>query len=507
MNRRDFLLKSLSASVALTLVGCGKTQTSGEHASMPGMADKNAGAQATQALAAMAVLPQGLPLQGLPLLANQSMAENTFKATLTAAPMQYEIIAGKPTEVWAYNDSRTPLLIELVEGMTVEIELVNQLSQPTTLHWHGLPVPPEQDGGPMEAVPPNGKRTYTFTLPDDCAGTYWFHPHPHHVTHEQVFRGLAGALIVRPRTPDALAQLPETHVFVTDLKLNADGSIAQNDVNDDMNGREGQFLLVNGQYQPTLDLNEATRLRVWNCTNARFLNLQLQNNAASTVALTQIGTDGGLLTTAQTHSELLLAPAERAELLLNPTSSQATTLKLNAAAYNQGKMGMVQATPASTLVDLTLAGTAFKLPRALRTIAPLGDALHQQRVVMSETMSMANGVHDMKFFINDQQFDMNRVDFNSVLGVVEEWTVDNTSDMDHPFHIHGGQFQPIGRAWLDATKGEPTQYAPSWKDVINVRSGESVRFKMRQIHKGVRMLHCHILEHEDAGMMANVHVV
>lgn len=506
MNRRDFMLHTFYASLAVALPACSPKDKK-PHGDMAGMANMAATPAAAQPLAPLSALPKNLPLQSLPLLANQSADANAFKATLTAAPMQYEIIEGKPTEVWAYNGSRAPLLIELVEGMTVEIELINQLPQPTTLHWHGLPVPPEQDGGPMEAVPPNGKRTYTFTLPDDCAGTYWFHPHPHHVTHEQVFRGLAGALIIRPRTPDALSGLPETHVFVTDLKLNADGSIAENDVNDDMNGREGQFLLVNGQYQPMLDLKKATRLRVWNGTNARFLNLQLQDNAGATQKLTQVGTDGGLLTAAQTHDELLLAPAERAELLLNPNSTHATSFKLNAAAYNQGKMGMVQATPASTLVDLTLAGTAFKLPSTLRNIVPLGDAVHQQRVVMSETMSMANGVHDMKFFINDQQFDMNRVDFTSALGVVEEWTIDNISDMDHPFHIHGGQFQPIQRERLDATKGAPTKFAPSWKDTINLRSGESVRFKMRQTHKGVRMLHCHILEHEDAGMMANVHVV
>ena len=168
---------------------------------------------------------------------------------------------------------------------------------------------------------------------------------------------------------------------------------------------------------------------------------------------------------------------------------------------------MVQPTPARQLLTVQLAANAIELPKRLREITPLGAAVRQQRVRLSETMSMAGGMHSMNFYINDKQFDMKRIDFNSKVGEVEEWVVDNTSDMDHPVHIHGGQFQLQRREWIDASRGAPTQYAVSWKDTVNLRSGERAVFKMIQQHKGVRMLHCHILEHEDAGMMANVSVV
>ncbi len=507
MDRRQFLSRSVGLlGVAVIPVACAKVDSGHDMSSMQGMRGMG-GMTEPSALAALDVLPTGLAVPRLPLLVNQSSDANHFKATLTAAPMQHAFIEGKPTTVWAYNGSATPLLIELIEGMSVEIELINQLPQETTLHWHGLPVPPEEDGGPQEAVPPQGRRTYRFVLPEGCAGTYWFHPHPHGTTHEQVFRGLAGAIIVRPKitASNALDVLPETHVFVTDLKLNADGSIAENDMNDDMNGREGQFLLVNGAYQPTISLTQATRVRLWNATNARFLNLQLQDMTEQVVALVQVGTDGGLLAQAQQAQTVLVSPAERVELLLS--SKEVATVNLHALAYKQGKMGMVQATPARKLLSVQLAESAFVLPQRLRDITPLGAAVRQQRVRLSETMSMAGGMHNMRFYINDKQFDMSRIDFTSQVGEVEEWVIDNTSDMDHPVHIHGGQFQLQRREWIDASRGAPTPYALSLKDTVNLRSGERVVFKMIQQHRGVRMLHCHILEHEDAGMMANVSVV
>src|ERR1700675_2806744 len=136
-------------------------------------------------------------------------------------------------------------LIDVREGDTVEIRFVNRLPQPSTIHWHGLPVPPGQDGNPSDALAPGATRVYRFTLPSGSAGTYWYHPHPHMKTAEQVFRGLAGPIVVRS-ADDPLAAWPERHLFLSDLRLASDGSIPANDMMDWMNGREGQFVLVNG---------------------------------------------------------------------------------------------------------------------------------------------------------------------------------------------------------------------------------------------------------------------
>jgi suppressor of ftsI len=119
-------------------------------------------------------------------------------------------------------------------------------------------------------------------------------------------------------------------------------------------------------------------------------------------------------------------------------------------------------------------------------------------------MSMAGGVHSMKFLVNGKNFDMMRVDFTTKINEVELWEIVNESDMDHPFHIHGTQFQVIERE----VEGKITKAAyRAWRDMANLKSGETVRLKMLQRHKGLRMFHCHILEHENAGMMGQVKVI
>ncbi|MWR77433.1 multicopper oxidase domain-containing protein, partial [Escherichia coli] len=133
----------------------------------------------------------------------------------------------KETEFWAYNGQLPGPQIEVFEGDTVEIEFINHLPQPSTVHWHGLDVPNEADGNPMDMVEPQGKKVYRFTLPQGSAGTYWYHPHPHDHVSEQVYKGLAGTFVVKAKN-DPLAHLPEQHWVISDLRLNADGTIPAN---------------------------------------------------------------------------------------------------------------------------------------------------------------------------------------------------------------------------------------------------------------------------------------
>ncbi len=151
-------------------------------------------------LAPVSALTAGAPLAALKKLANTSSQPGMFQASLTAAPVSLPLIAAGATELWAYNASLPGPLIDVFEGDKVEILFVNQLSQPSTIHWHGLPIPSEQDGNPQDAVPPGAQRIYRFTLPKGSAGTYWYHPHPHGHTAEQVYRGLAGTFKCAPKT-------------------------------------------------------------------------------------------------------------------------------------------------------------------------------------------------------------------------------------------------------------------------------------------------------------------
>ena len=189
-------------------------------------------------------LLHGEELQPIVKLENQSHQQNLFKADVIAAPTEMEFVAGKKTTVWAYNNSIPGSLIEVNEGDSVEITFINKLPQPSTIHWHGLPIPPEQDGNPMDPVLPGQSHTYRFTMPEGSAGTYWYHPHPHEYTAEQVYRGLAAPFIVRAKN-DPLKNIPERNLMISDLKLTREGAIAGNDAMDWMNGREGQYVLVN----------------------------------------------------------------------------------------------------------------------------------------------------------------------------------------------------------------------------------------------------------------------
>lgn len=441
-----------------------------------------------------AALPAGRQHQALSSLKNQSTQNNQLLATLIAAEHEVELVAGQKTPMWLYNGQVPGPLIEAFEGDEVEIRFVNQLTQASTIHWHGLPVPPEQDGNPHDAVLAGGERTYRFKLPKDSAGTYWYHPHPHGDTPEQVYRGLAGLFIVRSKS-DPLAAFAEQHLVISDLKLDASAQIPDNTANDWMNGREGQFVLVNGQREPVVTIAGRQRLRIWNACSARYLRLAIPGQK-----LTLVATDGGLLEKPVLKNEILLVPGQRIEIIVG--DGKATSTQLKALAYDREKMGNVAPEEDRVLAQLNFtSGATPAIPTQLRKIADFGRATSLKKVEFSETMSMDNGVHSMAFLVNGKSFDMNRVDLTSKVGEVEVWEIFNNSHMDHPFHIHGTQF-----IVLDSKLDGKRRNAPyrALHDTINLRPYETVRIKTVQHDKGLRMFHCHILEHEGQGMMAQL---
>ncbi|MDR3095678.1 MAG: multicopper oxidase domain-containing protein, partial [Paraburkholderia sp.] len=408
MKRRTFLSGALSAATASLFARPVWAQQSGHM--MSGMADMGAmsGAMmhAPTPLAAADALPAGAPLAALRTLANESREAGHFRATLVAQPVARPLLAGQPpTTFWQYDggnagkaDEAGPVLgplIDVREGDAVEIRFVNRLPQPSTIHWHGLPVPPDQDGNPMNLVAPGAERVYRFTLPAGSAGTYWYHPHPHMLSSEQVFRGLAGPIVVRAAN-DPLAGWPERHVFVSDLKLAADGTIPANGMMDWMNGREGQFVLVNGAREPRIEVVRDERWRAWNGCNARYVQLAFDDGRAFAL----VGTDGGLLAAPREGvTSLLLAPGERAELIVR-AGQGASNARLIAAQYDRRKMAMshgsLPPTPSVALAQVQFAprGDASALPARLRAIAPLAPSgpaaasLPKKSVVFSEAMDM-----------------------------------------------------------------------------------------------------------------------
>ena len=495
MNRRKFIFSGIGLGILpiLNVPAWAAMDHSAHSAHGADAKPQSLKTVAEMPLLAVSALPAGRPHQPLSMLKNTSAQPRRFAAPLTAAAHDVELVAGQKTAMWLYDGQVPGPLIEAFEGDAVEIRFINQLAQASTIHWHGLPVPPEQDGNPHDAVPAGGEHVYRFKLPKDSAGTYWYHPHPHGDTPEQVYRGLAGLFIVRSKN-DPLKAFAEQHLVISDLKLDANAQIPDNTANDWMNGREGQFVLVNGQREPVITIAGRQRLRIWNACSARYLRLSMGQ------PFTLVGTDGGLIEKPQIMEEFLLVPGQRIEILVGNGKPASMTLK--ALIYNREKMGKVAPEVDRTLATLQFtAGLMPEIPQQLRKIADFGRATAMKKVEFSETMSMDNGVHTMAFLVNGKSFDMNRHDLISKVNEVEVWEIFNNSHMDHPFHIHGTQF-----IVLDSKLNGKMRNAPyrALHDTINLRPYETIRIKTVQQDIGLRMFHCHILEHEWQGMMAQL---
>jgi bilirubin oxidase len=534
MNRRGFLLSGTAMAACLAWRGTAAGPDAHHHEAPPAVA-----------AADPAALPAGAPLPDLARLPNRAAAPGRFEAGLTAGPAEAAFLPGTGTAILGYEGIAPGPLIELVEGDAVAIAFRNAIpGEETTVHWHGLPVPFEQDGHPRHAVPPGGARDYAFTLPAGVAGSYWYHPHPHGLTAQQVYRGLAGPLIVRPKADPIPAAYGDTPLFVTDLRLAADASIPHNTMADWMNGRIGDHLLVNGAKAPVLTLPAGThrRFRLWNATSARFLRLTFGG-----LPITLIGTDGGFVERpVPLGREIMMVPAERAEIIVpfeSPGEFSVTTLPYDAGWMGGGRPETAGHTLLTVRVTAERAAPPPPLPETLREIETLPAPVLTRSFIFREDLAMMEMMHDPgpapvhgmdhgnmahdigkmpmdgaahggidpalappplpMFSINGAVFDMGRADLTGRTGDVELWEIRNPTDMDHPFHLHGDQFQIVEWQKFDRIRRPPFR---GWKDTVNIARAETVRLLVRQRRPGLWLYHCHILEHETLGMMGQIEI-
>lgn len=439
-------------------------------------------------------------LNVLKLLKNESKEKNFFRATIEIKESQLEIIKGFKTKFYTYNNLIPGPKIEVYEGDTIEILVKNKLKEPTTIHWHGLPVPPDQDGNPDDPILAGRERIYRFTLPQNCAGTYWYHPHPHYTTAKQVFMGLAGVFVVKAKK-DALSHLEEKDLVISDLRLDDKAQIPENNLNDWLNGREGEIVLINGQLKPKITIN-AERIRIYNFCSARYLNLKIQN-----AKFILVGTDGGLIEKPIEQEELFLSPASRVEVLIK--ADKLGEFKLESLYYDRDKMLIKEEPKNLFLADIKIEKNPNNIPSTLKKFEQQKEPKNFKEVIMSEDHMQMHGIDKKSedeikkslasmFLLNGKVFDMKRIDLKSKLNEVEDWIIINKSHMDHPFHIHGTQFELIS----SKLNGKTTKANfRALRDTINVRPNEELRLRMVQNYEGIRMYHCHILEHEDLGMM------
>lgn len=440
-----------------------------------------------------------LPVCVLMTAAAPLCAQREVELTLTAAPARLMLQPGTTTDAFAYNGSVPGPTLELWEGDHVTIHFRNDLPVPTSVHWHGMHLPFAADGSPFHPVPPGATRDYRFTVLPGTAGTYWYHPHPHHQTGFQVAKGLYGALIVRA-PDDPLAGMTEHLLVLSDNRFNPDGSFDFTDPEtipgrvDFENGREGDILFVNGVVHPELRIapGEAQRWRIVNASAARVYRLSLPGHT-----LIQVGTDGGLFERPVEIEELVLASGERAEVIVRGTGTPGARVQLVTLPYDRY---VPQTRPADWQSPRPLLvvqyGTAphahaVEIPTTLRAVPPLDTTA----VTVTRLMVLTQGM------INGRLMDMERVDETAALGATEIWEIENLVGMDHPFHLHGFQFQLLDR------NGVPEPYR-AWKDTVNVPKHGTARFVVRyDRYAGKWMFHCHILDHEDHGMMGVLEVI
>ncbi|WP_413451262.1 multicopper oxidase family protein [Georgenia phoenicis] len=425
-----------------------------------------------------------------------------LRVELVAAPRE-TTVAGRPARVLAYNGTVPGQTWRVRAGDRLEVLLRNELDTPTNLHTHGLVVSPRDNGdNPFISVDPGQSCEYRFELPEDHpTGVFWYHPHRHGTVADQIFGGLYGALIVEG---DEVPAGRERVLIVSDITLDRDGELAPVSAPEVMMGREGDLVLVNGQLRPQLTARpgERERWRVVNACTSRYLRLAL---AGQSLAL--LGIDGGHEPAPRQVEQVLLAPGNRADLLV---TTRAGTSELRSLGYDRGGMGMMMGgedlSGPTTLATLVVSGDQGGAPGPVpeRPADPdLRDRPLNERREIAFTMTMGGAMMGpgrtgtmMDLGFDGRPFDADRVDQQVAAGSVEEWTITNPTPMDHPFHLHVWPMQLI------EDNGQPVAQ-PTWRDVINVPANGRVRTLVDFTHhRGRSVYHCHILDHEDAGMMA-----
>ena len=454
----------------------------------------------------------------------------TVTVDLAARVARVALGPEQQAEMLTYNGVYPGPTLDVQEGDRLVVHFKNGLSEPTSVHWHGLHVPADQDDA-TETVGPGASRTYTFDIPSGSAGTYWYHPHLHGTVAPQVAKGLFGALRVRPSADPLPAAVGDSIVILSDLRQDASGRAMGPGEAERANGFEGETVLVNGRPTPELSLRpgETRRLRLVNAAASRYFRLAAQGQK-----LTLVATDGGYIERPTPLDELLLSPGERAEVLV--TAPATGVVALQALPYDRGTTtatapaaggahgaashrrilqashglpdetatspaptasasmhGEMMSENARSLLTIRAEGTPVPdatLPQTLRSVPRLATG-----GAVARTISFSENHASSDFFINGKRFDPARIDIQAKLGATEVWTIENTGHMDHPFHLHGYGFQVLDRNDV----AEPYM---AWKDTVNVKPQEKVRFAIKYDRfPGTRVFHCHILDHEDLGMM------
>jgi FtsP/CotA-like multicopper oxidase with cupredoxin domain len=393
------------------------------------------------------------------------------------------------TTRWAmtYNGIFPAPTLRANPGDTLKITLVNKLNQATNLHTHGLHVSPTKNSdNPLVMVAPGETFNYKIKIPlTQKSGTFWYHPHHHELSAGQVASGLAGVLVVE----DALDQKAiikdstERLIVLADPRIGKTSAVAATSAMDLMHGRSGPSTLVNGILVPSFTAIGSTPER-WRIVNSCVS--QYQTISIPGAEIFQVSADSSRLSKLTRTNEVTLTPGQRTELLVS--APKAGIYKVQNNQQEVARIAFNSASRSITAQELLPLSKINKIDKR-RTITIKGSG-----------MGMMGGMkHEAAFTFDGKPFDPKRVDQNVKFNTTEEWTLINPSSMDHPFHLHAWPFQ--------VSNDGSGKYLDGWHDTVNLPSGKTVKIRIPFVDiSGTTVYHCHILDHEDAGMMGIVKV-
>ncbi len=454
-----------------------------------------------------------LPIPDVMDLAGGTMGE------LTAQLGKSRMLQGVETETAGYSQAFSGPLIRVKRGETARLKLGNTIAEPVSVHWHGMFINGSQDGGPHSPVNPNEVRDAVLDI-DQPASTLWYHSHIMERTGAHVWYGLAGMLLVDD--PDAAdSGLPSTYgeddipLVVQDRIFASNGALVYTPRGPSkMMGYRGDEILVNGAIRPEASVPAGlVRLRILNGSNARIYHFAFEDGRS----FAQVGTDGGLLPAPASMNSLSLAPAERAEIIVDFSDGAAVRLLSgpDTNAMMGGGMGGMMGATASPQTDargmfevmsfavntgLTAKVTTLATTLTGAPVPDFGEPVRRRSFRLD--MMGAGGMASMltgggSMAINGDSMDMNVINVAAPQNETEIWEI-SAAEMRHPFHVHGTAFQVLsnGGRKLDSAK-------IGLKDVVLVDGKAEILIRFTRTAKAATpyMYHCHILEHEDAGMM------
>lgn len=494
ITRREFMVGAAIGTAGAVTFGSGLARA----AMMGGMGGGGMGGAGTTVINP----PPGGPLAEPPVV-DGSMGVVSLEAR--QAPVS---INGSPAQLLTYNGIFPGPTITVKRGDILRVNFKNSLPMNggtnilghpryhTNIHTHGLHVSPMgKADNVMRMFMPGEADYYEYDLSKQPGGTFnFYHPHVHGAVSEQYWGGMVGALIVADETT-ALAGIKSHTLILKDITISGGVPEPYTSTMEFMHGKEGDTVMVNGQVNPLLSIRpgEVRRLRFLNASNARFYNLSLEGHM-----LQVIGTEGGLLNRPYPLSKILLSPGERLDILVKASSTTGTYRLLSLPYARQGMMS----SPTITLLTMKCEGTVSKdsIPSVINPNA--------SRVAMNtatlKKQSLALSMGQGRGYINGISFlDMqNSAMIHSALGTWEVWEITNNSGMDHPFHQHVNPCQVLSITGGDAGYASFLTTAPAWKDVVIVPKWGKVTMLVPVMdYDGMTMFHCHIIEHEDIGMM------